>query len=228
MRPPIPPLMRMCPNLKLRRLKNRHKNRRLKRTRMIPNQSQWPLRPLPNPSPRSHCPRRNERRCAKCCANWLLRYPPKSPSLMSKRRSLCVKIRCVQYFCSTLRRQSTIGKLIHRKNATIRAGIYILLDVWCFCRVKAVTYRRVLAEIGHDYESLGKVWQDSKREGLEAIVNKIVELKDEERTELTELLDCHYDPDKQAFKPIVKRNKHNSNRGKQAKFYLWRAFHLSI
>ncbi|ETN67967.1 maternal protein exuperantia [Anopheles darlingi] len=102
-------------------------------------------------------------------------------------------------------------KILVRQNS-LRPVFLLYFKTTIYHRVKAVTYRRVLAEIGHDYESLRKVWQESKREGMEAIVNKIIELKEEERTELTELLDCHYDPDKQAFKPIVKRNKHNSNR----------------
>lgn len=81
-------------------------------------------------------------------------------------------------------------------------------------RVKAVTYRRVLAEYGHDFASLQQIWNDSKREGLEAVVSKISELKEEERTELVELLDCHFDPEKQQLKPVVKRTRGRSTRGR--------------
>lgn len=81
-------------------------------------------------------------------------------------------------------------------------------------RVKAVTYRRVLAEYGHDFASLQQVWNDSKREGLETVVNKITELKEDERTELVELLDCHFDPEKQQLKPVVKRVRGRSSRGR--------------
>lgn len=81
-------------------------------------------------------------------------------------------------------------------------------------RVKAVTYRRVLAEYGHDFASLQQIWTDSKRDGLEAVVSKITELKEEERTELVELLDCHFDPEKQQLKPVVKRVRGRSSRGR--------------
>lgn len=76
-------------------------------------------------------------------------------------------------------------------------------------RVKAVTYRRVLAEYGHNFESLQQIWVENKREGLEQVIDKITELKQDERTELVELLDCHYDPDKQQLKPVVKRIRHH-------------------
>lgn len=80
-------------------------------------------------------------------------------------------------------------------------------------RVKAVTYRRLLAEYGHDFESLYKIWTEKKREGLEEVISKITELKEEERTELVELLDCHYDPDKQQLKPVVKRIRRRPSKG---------------
>ncbi|XP_052871482.1 maternal protein exuperantia-like, partial [Anopheles cruzii] len=104
-------------------------------------------------------------------------------------------------------------KILLRQNS-LRPVFLLYFKTTIYHRVKAVTYRRVVAETGHDYESLRQVWQESKREGLESIINSIAELKEEERTELLELLDCHYDPDKQAFQPIVKRNKHNTNRGR--------------
>lgn len=81
-------------------------------------------------------------------------------------------------------------------------------------RVKAVTYRRVLAECGHDFESLHQVWTESKREGLEEVITKITDLKEDERTELIELLDCHYDPEKQQLKPVVKRVRRRTSRGR--------------
>ncbi|KAL9699643.1 hypothetical protein quinque_003084 [Culex quinquefasciatus] len=79
---------------------------------------------------------------------------------------------------------------------------------------QAVTYRRVLAEYGHDFESLRQIWTESKREGLEQVIAKLTELKEDERTELCELLDCHYDPDKQQLKPVVKRVRRRTSRGR--------------
>lgn len=81
-------------------------------------------------------------------------------------------------------------------------------------RVKAVTYRRVLAENGHDLATLQQIWTDSKREGLEEVVVKITELKEDERAELSELLDCHFDPDKQQLKPVITRVRQRSSRGR--------------
>uniref|UniRef100_A0AAG5DIP7 Exuperantia SAM-like domain-containing protein n=1 Tax=Anopheles atroparvus TaxID=41427 RepID=A0AAG5DIP7_ANOAO len=104
-------------------------------------------------------------------------------------------------------------KILVRQNS-LRPVFLLYFKTTIYHRVKAVTYRRVLAEFGHDYESLRQAWQENKREALEAIISKIGELKEDERTELVELLDCHYDPEKQAFKPIVKRNKNHSSRGR--------------
>lgn len=81
-------------------------------------------------------------------------------------------------------------------------------------RVKAVTYRRVLAENGHDLATLQQLWAESKRQGLEQEVSKITELKEDERAELVELLDCHFDPDKQQLKPVITRVRQRSSRGR--------------
>lgn len=102
--------------------------------------------------------------------------------------------------------------ILARQNS-LRPVFLLYFKTTIYHRVKAVTYRRVLAECGHDYESLRQVWQEKKREGVEAIINEIAELKEDERIELIELLDCHYDPEKQAFKPIVKRMKRRPSRG---------------
>ncbi|XP_053675954.1 maternal protein exuperantia-like [Anopheles nili] len=103
-------------------------------------------------------------------------------------------------------------KILVRQNS-LRPVFLLYFKTTIYHRVKAVTYRRVLAECGHDYESLRQVWLEKKREGMEEIINDIAELKEDERTELIELLDCHYDPDKQAFKPVVKRMKRRPSRG---------------
>lgn len=104
-------------------------------------------------------------------------------------------------------------KILVRQNS-FRPMFLQYFKTTIYHRVKAVTYRRVLAEYGHDFASLQQVWNDSKREGIEAVVSKITELKEEERTELLELLDCHYDPEKQQLKPVVKRVRGRSSRGR--------------
>ncbi|XP_049297759.1 maternal protein exuperantia isoform X4 [Anopheles funestus] len=103
-------------------------------------------------------------------------------------------------------------KILVRQNS-LRPVFLLYFKTTIYHRVKAVTYRRVLAESGHDYESLRQLWQEKKREGMETVIKEITELKEEERTELVELLDCHYDPDKQAFKPVMKGIKSRSSRG---------------
>jgi len=77
-------------------------------------------------------------------------------------------------------------------------------------RVKAVNYRRLLAEHKHDNDSLNDLWTNGKREAVVEAVNKIESLKDEEREELIEIIDSHYDPEKKSVKPVVKRS--NSRR----------------
>lgn len=104
-------------------------------------------------------------------------------------------------------------KILLRQNS-LRPVFLQYFKTTIYHRVKAVTYRRVLAEYGHDFESLRQIWTESKREGLEQVIAKITELKDEERTELIELLDCHYDPDKQQLKPVVKRVRRRTSRGR--------------
>lgn len=49
------------------------------------------------------------------------------------------------------------------------------------------------------------------QEGLAEVIASMEELKDEDKKELVELLDCHFDPEKQAVLPAVKKNK--SKRG---------------
>lgn len=77
-------------------------------------------------------------------------------------------------------------------------------------RVKAVNYRRLLSEFKHDNDSLTELWTNGKRDAITEAVNQIQDLKQEERDELIEILDCHYDPEKKSLKPVVNRS--NSRR----------------
>lgn len=52
------------------------------------------------------------------------------------------------------------------------------------------------------------------QDGLAEVIATIDDLKDDDKTELIDLLDCHFDPEKQAILPIVK--KHRSKRGMHA------------
>lgn len=73
-------------------------------------------------------------------------------------------------------------------------------------RVKAVNYRRVLAENGYDLQKLDAVWKEAKRDGIAAIIEKMEEIKEDERKELIELLDHFFDPEKEPVKPKVRYN----------------------
>lgn len=87
-----------------------------------------------------------------------------------------------------------------------------------FHRVKAVTFRRILAENGLDYDTLKKMWDENKMENIAIEIEKFEELKPDYIAELIELLDCHFDPEKTPLKPAVKsrqrkvRNRRNSRR----------------
>ena len=84
--------------------------------------------------------------------------------------------------------------------------------------MKAVTFRRVLAEFSYDFETLEKIWQTNKKDGIKDAIDKIVELKEEERQELIDLLDCHFDPEKQPVKPVVKKQRRRSTRRNISEF----------
>lgn len=79
-------------------------------------------------------------------------------------------------------------------------------------RVKAVKFRIILAEHGYDLDSLKAIWTEKRKEGLAEVIQAMSELKPDERIELIELLDCHFDPVKQPVKPVVKRSKRRARR----------------
>lgn len=76
-----------------------------------------------------------------------------------------------------------------------------------------MTFRRLLAEAKYDMDSLTKIWNEGKREAIADLVKKIEEVKEDEREELVELLDSHFDPEKKAVKPVVQRRENKSERG---------------
>ncbi|SPP73815.1 maternal protein exuperantia-1 [Drosophila guanche] len=73
-------------------------------------------------------------------------------------------------------------------------------------RVRAVKFRIVLAENGFTLDSLNDIWTEKGKEGLDLALAAIDTLKDEEKTELLDLLDSFYDPSKAAIKPSIKPN----------------------
>lgn len=56
------------------------------------------------------------------------------------------------------------------------------------------------------------IYDTDKREGLEKLVKDLESVKEEEREELINILDHHFDAEKKPFKPIVNRRE-NRNMG---------------
>ncbi|KAH8254444.1 hypothetical protein KR032_010137 [Drosophila birchii] len=79
-------------------------------------------------------------------------------------------------------------------------------------RVRAVKFRIVLAENGFDLSSLNAIWADKGTEGLDLALQSIGTLKAEDKSELIELMDSFFDPNKTTIKPVVKSNNNNNNR----------------
>lgn len=121
------------------------------------------------------------------------------------------------------------NKCMERQNG-LRPIFVNYFKVSIYHRVKAVTFRRVLADHGYDIDQLLEVWNAKKsvsttcakceeedfyicvcmwglQEGLAEVLAPMEELKDDDKKELVELLDCHFDPEKQAVLPAVKKSK---------------------
>lgn len=71
----------------------------------------------------------------------------------------------------------------------------------------------MLAEASYDFESLEKMWNDGKQEGVAEKVKELKDLTDEDKEELTTILDSHFDPEKKAEKPIVQRRENPKGNG---------------
>ncbi|XP_017073045.1 maternal protein exuperantia [Drosophila eugracilis] len=88
-------------------------------------------------------------------------------------------------------------------------------------RVRAVKFRIVLAENGFDLNTLNAIWADKRIEGLDMALQSIDTIKSEDKTELLELLDSYFDPNKTTIKPVVKstnnRRRNRRNNGQLTK-----------
>lgn len=102
------------------------------------------------------------------------------------------------------------NKCMDRQNS-LRPIFVNYFKVTLYHRVKAVTFRRIIADHGYDLEQLHEVWESKKKDGLNEVIASMEEVKPDDKIELVDLLDSHFDPDKQAILPIVK--KHRSKRG---------------
>lgn len=120
---------------------------------------------------------------------------------------------CCKYGCTTdqeIKELEEQEKIIVRQS-TLRPIFLEYFRTTLYHRVKAVTFRRVLAEHGHELTELHKIWEESKKEGLAKCLECCEELKETDREELIEILDHHFDPEKEAYRPIVRRRSSTGN-----------------
>ncbi|XP_063702517.1 maternal protein exuperantia [Culicoides brevitarsis] len=120
---------------------------------------------------------------------------------------------CCEYGCTTDQEMKELDeqeKIVLRQN-TLRPIFLEYFRTTLYHRVRAVTYRRVLAENGHELTSLHKLWEEEKREGLNKCLEACTDLKERDREELVEILDHHFDPEKDAYRPIVRRRSSTGN-----------------
>jgi maternal-effect protein exuperantia len=73
-------------------------------------------------------------------------------------------------------------------------------------RRRAVNFRRALADVKHDKDTLQELYNKEKREGLENLVKSLESVKEEDREELIEILDSYFDEEKKPAKPPVNPN----------------------
>jgi hypothetical protein len=57
----------------------------------------------------------------------------------------------------------------------------------------------------------------SLQDGMVETVRALTELKEPDQDELVNILDCHFDPDKQPLKPEVSRNRRRHSRGRNGR-----------
>ncbi|XP_037948821.1 maternal protein exuperantia [Teleopsis dalmanni] len=79
-------------------------------------------------------------------------------------------------------------------------------------RVRAVKFRIILAAQGYTLNALNEVWSEKKKDGLVAALEKITELKSEDKKELADLFDSFYDPTKTTIKPVIQSKNLTINR----------------
>jgi maternal-effect protein exuperantia len=69
-------------------------------------------------------------------------------------------------------------------------------------RQHASHLRRLLAEHNVDFDKCKAAFEKSGKDGLEQVLKiELSDIKEEEMTELLEILDCYYDPEKKAVQP---------------------------
>lgn len=121
----------------------------------------------------------------------------------------------IQVELDELQRES---KNLERQNS-FRPVFLQYFKTTLYHRVKAVKFRIVLAENGHDLNSLSTIWNEKRKEGLAEVIQNVPDLKAEEKTELVDLFDSYFDPVKSTIKPVVKRNRRRNRRSEFIFFF---------
>lgn len=86
-------------------------------------------------------------------------------------------------------------------------------------RRRAVGFRRALADIKHDRDTLQELYNTQKREGLENLVKSLESVNEEDREELTEILESFFNEEKKPALPpinpdaVKNRNRRDSGPG---------------
>ena len=91
--------------------------------------------------------------------------------------------------------------LLERQN-TFRPVFGALMKATLPERRHASHLRRLLAENNIDYDKLKTAYENSAKDGIEEILkNEVPNAKEKDLTELLEILDCFFDPEKEAVQP---------------------------
>lgn len=109
--------------------------------------------------------------------------------------------------------------LLERQN-TFRPVFGALLRATLPERRHASHLRRLLAENNIDYDKLKTAYDNSAKNGIEEILkNEVPNAKEKDITELLEILDCYFDPEKKAVQPkprfYANQNRRPNNKGKR-------------
>lgn len=123
---------------------------------------------------------------------------------------------CARPVASELAARATLKQLVERQNTFRPVFGPLLVKTSRQERQRASGLRRLLAEAGLRYDQLKEAWEREKIDGLTSeLASLSVSAKEDEVKELIEILDCHFDPEKQSkkSKPREPRNKKFAHAG---------------
>ncbi|EDW74378.1 uncharacterized protein Dwil_GK21418, isoform B [Drosophila willistoni] len=110
-----------------------------------------------------------------------------------------------------IRELDTQNENLERQNS-FRPVFLNYFKTTLYHRVRAVKFRIVLAENGFDLSSLKTIWTENSSAGVDKALQSITSLKPEDKSELVELLDSYFDPNKTIIKPVIKTNNRRRSR----------------